>query len=241
MRLKLLRRRLSVGAPRMIVRSHLPWPLRWAAVALVFGFSAALALWAFEFGKSIAGLDRDAKLELTRLRGEVEQLKRDRDQAVSVANTADSLLKAEQAAQHKLAQQLRQIEAENLSLKADLGFFERLLPTQVNDGISIRGLQAQVQENGQLRYQLLVMQAGPRAQSEFVGRYAIALVGTLGGEPWTHPAPPAPPQGPPSLKLKQYARVEGVLDVPPQAVVKSVQVTVSDMNGAVRATQTVNL
>jgi len=37
MRWKLLRRRLSVSAPRMIVRSHLPWPLRWAV--------AALALW----------------------------------------------------------------------------------------------------------------------------------------------------------------------------------------------------
>jgi hypothetical protein len=55
MRWKLLRRRLSVSAPRMIVRSHLPWPLRWAVVALMFGFSAALALWAFEFGKEIAG------------------------------------------------------------------------------------------------------------------------------------------------------------------------------------------
>ncbi|MBL8301163.1 MAG: hypothetical protein JNM26_00155, partial [Ideonella sp.] len=68
MRLKLLRRRLSISAPRMIVRSHLPWPLRWAVAALVLGFSAALALWAFEFGKSIAGLDRDAKLELAHLR-----------------------------------------------------------------------------------------------------------------------------------------------------------------------------
>lgn len=224
----------------MIVRSHLPWPLRWAVAALVFGFSAALALWAFEFGKSIAGLDRDAKLELQRLRGEVDQLQRDRDQAVSVANTADSLLRAEKAAQDKLAQQLRQTEAENLSLKADLGFFERLLPTQVTDGISIRGLQAQVQENGQIRYQLLVMQAGQRAQAEFNGRYAITLVGSLQGQPWTHAVPPGP-QGPPALKLKQYARVEGVLDVPPQAVVKSVQVTVSDTNGAVRATQAAKL
>ena len=61
MRWKLLRRRLSVSAPRMIVRSHLPWPLRWMAAALMLGLSAALGLWAFEFGKSIAGLDRDDK------------------------------------------------------------------------------------------------------------------------------------------------------------------------------------
>jgi len=47
MRWKLWRRRLSVSAPRMIVRSHLPWPLRWAVAAVVLGFSAAIALWAF--------------------------------------------------------------------------------------------------------------------------------------------------------------------------------------------------
>ena len=47
MRWKLLRRRLSVSAPRMIVRSRLPWPLRWAVAAVVLGFSAAIALWAF--------------------------------------------------------------------------------------------------------------------------------------------------------------------------------------------------
>jgi hypothetical protein len=46
MRWNLLRRRLSVSAPRMTVRSHLPWPLRWALAAVVLGFCGALALWA---------------------------------------------------------------------------------------------------------------------------------------------------------------------------------------------------
>ena len=72
MRWKLFRRRLSISAPRMIVRSHLPWPLRWVVLALAFGFSAALALWAFEFGKEIAGLERGAKEELGQLRAELK-------------------------------------------------------------------------------------------------------------------------------------------------------------------------
>jgi len=54
----------------MIVRSHLPWPLRWAVAAVVLGFSAAIALWAFEFGKDIAGLDRDAKAQAAQLEAE---------------------------------------------------------------------------------------------------------------------------------------------------------------------------
>jgi len=124
MRWKLLQRRLSVSAPRMIVRSHLPWPLRWAVAALMFGFSAAIALWAFEFGKSIAGLDRDAKAELVSLRTEVAQLRSESERATSVANTADSLLKTERATQERLAQQVRQLEAEKQALQGDLGFFE---------------------------------------------------------------------------------------------------------------------
>jgi uncharacterized membrane protein YqhA len=108
MRWKLFRRRLSISAPRMIVRSHLPWPLRWVVLAVAFGFSAALALWAFEFGKEIAGLERGAKEELAQLRSEVKTLRDERERAQSIANTADSLLKAERATQDRLNQQLRQ-------------------------------------------------------------------------------------------------------------------------------------
>ena len=234
MRLKLLRRRLSISAPRMIVRSHLPWPLRWAVVALMLGFSAALALWAFEFGKSIAGLDRNAVDELQELRVEVSRLRAEREKSVSVTNTAQSLLTTEKTVQDRLAQQLKQTEAENMDLKADLGFFERLLPAGAAEGVMIRGLQAEQKAPGQLRFQLLVMQAGKRA-GEFNGRYDVTLSGTLDGKPWVF----ARPGGAQPVKLKQYLRLEGVIDHPPLAVVKTVSVRVTDLGGTVRATLTV--
>jgi hypothetical protein len=225
---------MSISAPRMIVRSHLPWPLRWAVLALAFGFSAALALWAFEFGKDIAGLERGAKEELVQLRAEVQRLRDEREHALSIANTADSLLKTERATQDKLTQQLRQAEAEVLAVKADLGFFERLLPA--GDGLAVRGLQAESVQPGQLRYQLLVMQSG-KAPAEFKGRYELQVAGTLDGKPWTL----ALPAGPQPISLRQYARVEGRLDHPVAAVVKTVQVRVMDNNGGVRATQILKL
>ena len=234
MRLKLMRRRMSISAPRMIVRSHLPWPLRWAAIALMFGFSAALGLWAFEFGKNIAGVDQTAVEELRQLRVEVAQLRAERERAISIANTAESLLKTEKAVQDKLAQQLKQIEAENMALKSDLGFFERLLPAGAASGLSIRGLQAELISPGQLRFQLLVMQPG-KTPPEFNGRYEITLVGTMDGKPWVF----TPPSGPQALQLKQYLRVDGLIDHPAQSVVKAVSVKVTDLNGAARASLTV--
>ena len=233
MRWKLLRRRLSVSAPRMIVRSHLPWPVRWAVAALALGFSAALAMWAFETGKGLAGLDSAAKEELAKLRVEVVQLREDREKALSIANTADSLLKAERTAQDRLAQQLRQTEAENLALKNDLGFFEKLLPAAAGEAaLSIRGLQAEAANERQLRFQLLLLQPG-KARPEFSGRYEMTLVGTLDGKPWSQPGGAQP------LQVKQYRRVEGLIDHPPQALIKTVTVKVTDGRGVVLASHSV--
>jgi len=238
MRWKLLRRRLSISAPRVTVRRHLPWPLRWAVVAAAFGFSAAIALWAFEFGKDLAGLDKEAKAELQRLRDEQSELRADRDKAQAVANTAESLLKTERTTEERLAAQLRQSESDKLALQADLGFFQQLIPQSggVPEGLSVRGFQADVQGGGHVRYQLLVMQAG-RAASQFSGRYELTLSGTLDGQPWSS----TPAVGSQPLQVKQYARVEGLLDCPPQAVVKTAQVKVTDASGAVRALQTLKL
>lgn len=235
MRWKLLRRRLSISAPRVMIRSHLPWPLRWAAAAVMLGFSAAIALWAFEFGREIAGLDSGAKQELARLRAEITRLSGENEKAQSLSNTAESLLRTERAAQERLAQQVRQLEAERQRLRQDLGFFERLMPAE-GEGLQVRGLMAEPGDPGQLRFQMLVMQHG-RNVAEFNGRYDLLLTGQNDGKPWTL----ALPGGARPLTLKQYARVEGMVEHPPGAVIKSVQARVIDAKGAVRATQTLKL
>jgi DnaJ-domain-containing protein 1 len=210
--------------------------VRWVVLAVAFGFSAALALWAFEFGKEIAGLERGAKEELAQLRAEVKTLRDERERAQSIANTADSLLKAERATQDRLNLQLRQAEAEVLALKADLGFFERLLPASGSSGLAVRSLQAEAVQPGQLRYQILLMQSG-KAPAEFKGRYELQLSGTLEGKPWTW----TPDAAGRAISVKQYARVEGTVDHPLPAVVKTVQVRVLDAAGGVRASQTVKM
>ena len=235
MRWKLLRRRLSVSAPRMIVRSHLPWPLRWAVAAVVFGFSAAIALWAFELGKDIAGLDRGHKDELAQLRAEAARLREQSEQARSLANRADSLLKAERAAQERLVQQVRQLELDKQTLQDELGFFQRLIPAS-GDGLQVRGLSAEPQAGGQLRYQMLLVHQA-RGSDEFRGRYEVLLSGQVEGKAWQQTLS----GGPKPLQLRRVTRVTGVIDHPPGAVIKSLQVRVMDAQGTTRATQTVRL
>jgi len=234
MRFKLLRRRLTISAPRMAVRSAMPWPLRWAGAAIVLGFCAAIALWAFEFGKSIAGLDTGAKEELVQLRGDVAKLREERDKAQSVFNTSASLITAEKAARDQLATQIKALEAENRALRDDLGFFEKLIPTSA-EGVAIRAMQAEVLAGTQLKWQLLVIQPVKNAP-EFRGKLEMSLAGTLNGKPWMMELP----GGPQLLQFRQYRRVEGMVDLPPQAVVKNVSAKVVE-GTATRAVQSIKL
>lgn len=241
MRLRLLIRRLTVSAPRMAVRSAMPWPLRWLALAIVFGFCAALALWAFEFGKDIAGLERGNKeqlrqtqAELAALHDELVTVKTARDQAQSVANTVDTLLTTEKVAQEKLLAQNKQLEVENRSLRDDLGFFEKLIPT-AGGGIAIRGLQAELRNGREMKWQVLVIQANKNAP-EFNGQLELSFIGLLNGKPWLATLP----GGAQAFKLKQYGRMEGVFELPAQVVVKSLSARVLE-GSVVKSVQSIKL
>jgi hypothetical protein len=226
----------------MAVRSALPWPFRWAVLAIVMGFCAAIGLWAFEFGKDIAGLERGSKEELVRSRAEMSDLQAElqktrdeRDQAQSIANTAGTLVIAEKASHEKLLAQVKQIEAENRSLKDDLGFFEKLIPATVADGVSIRGLQAELQGENSLKWQVLIIQANKNAL-EFNGKLEVSFAGLQNGKAWAG----ALPSGPQPIKVTQYGRLEGLFELPPQVVVKSVTAKVLD-GATVKASQIIKL
>ncbi len=235
MRFRLLRRRLTINSPRMAVRSALPWPFRWIMAAVVFGFCAAIALWAFEFGKAIAGIDGGVREDVARLQSELGKLKAERDQAQSIANTAQTLLTTEKAAQAQLLSQKKQLESDNLSLREDLGFFEKLIPSTGVEGIAIRGLQAEVQEDRRLRWRILLIQPQKNV-AEFKGALDITVTGLLNGKPWTMGLP----DGTLAVKFAQFGRFQGLVDLPPQAVVKSVSVKVLE-GTQVKASQSVKL
>lgn len=146
MRLRLLLRRLTISAPRMSVRSALPWPFRWAVSAIVLGFCAAIGWWAFEFGRDIAGMERGGRDELLRLRAEVAELRsalavsaQEREQAQSVANTAGTLVTTEKASHERLLIQVKRLEEENRSLRDDLGVFEKLTLGKGAAGVQTHG------------------------------------------------------------------------------------------------------
>ncbi len=228
----------------MAIRTAMSWPLRWALAALVLGFCAAIGLWAFELGKDLTGVDGGAKEELQRLRTEVTELHEERNKAQSILNTSGSLLTTEKAAQEKLVEQIKRLENENRALRDDLGFFEKLIPAGGNEGVAIRGLQAEsINAGSQLRWQVLVIQP-TKNMPEFNGKMEITLSGLqggapgtgAGGKPWTQVSGGQAQ----ALRFKQYSRVENVIDIPPQTVVKQLFVKVTE-GSTTRAVQTLRL
>ena len=226
----------------MAVRSALPWPFRWAMLAIVFGFCAAIGLWAFELGREIAGLDGGARAELERarielvtLRAELSQAVMGREKAQTVADTAGTLMTAEKAATAGLLAHNRQLDSENRKLKDDLGFFEKLIPSTGGDGVTVRGLQAEVLNGSQVKWQVVVMQSQKNAP-EFNGRLEVSFSGISHGKPWVGVLP----DGAQSLKFRQYGRTEGVFDLPAQTTVKTVSVKVVE-GASVKASQSIKV
>ena len=68
---------------------------------------------------------------------------------------------------------------------------------------------------------------------DFNGKLELTLNGTQAGKPWVMTLP----GGAQALQFKQYRRVEGVLDLPPLAVVKTVTAKVIE-GTTVRSVQT---
>jgi hypothetical protein len=72
--------------------------------------------------------------------------------------------------------------------------------------------------------------------SEFRGKLEVKVAGTLAGKPWMMDLP----GGAQPIQFKQYRRVEGMVDLPPQAVVKNVSAKVVE-GSAIRAVQSIEL
>jgi hypothetical protein len=241
MRWKLFMRKMSVTAPRVTVRSHLPWPVRALLGFVVLVVAAAIGVAIYEYGRQITGPDRrELMADIERLQSELREVKADRDRYSALVTAYESQLKVERAAQEQLVKQVSGLEGESNRLKEDLAFFESLLPAgTVNKGIVIRSFRLQPEgEPNQMRYRLLVQQAG-KPDRDFVGSVQLQVNFVQNERSFTLTLPdPASEQagyGGLELSFRHYQRVEGTFALPSGAVAKSVLVRI--MSGGQPQTQ----
>jgi hypothetical protein len=233
MKWKLFLRNLSVSSPRMTVRSQMPWPLRALLGFLVLAAAAAVGVAVYEYGRNFGGPDRrELSAEVDHLRSQLRAVTAERDRYAALATAGDTQLKVDRGAQEQLAKQVVALESDLARARADLAFFESLLPAPASaKGLQIRSFRVEGDDAApnQMRFRLLVQQSG-NPKEDFRGTVQLQVNYTQGSKAHTLQVPDpnsgesaAPPL---TLSFRHYQRVEGSFVLPAGAVARSVLVRV---------------
>ena len=246
--LKKLRQRFGISAPRVAVRTHVPWYLRWLLLAVLLSFSVALAAWMYDAGRRFAGFDRgEVQDELAGMRRELESTRGELAKLRAMANAADSKMSIERSAQVQLARQIRSLEQDNARLREDLAIFENMLSVDTRSVQALNIQRFKVEPDGlpgEYRYRMLLLTGNRRDRGDFQGRLELLVGVQQEGRNAIILIPDrAAADGPPfKLAFRNFFRVEGTFRVDPKAKVGTVQVRIFEIGTAqAKATQSVTL
>jgi hypothetical protein len=230
----------------MAVRPDVPWHWRalriaaWAGVLIGGGWLVLNTLG----GPASAG--RDLERELTRLQASVERQESELATLRSRNAQNERQLEMERAASTGLAKQVKTLTFENSKLKEDLAFFQSL--TSGGSGregaITVNRFRLQPEgAEGEYRYQMLLVQHGPKSK-EFHGTLQFVLDVQQEGRKvaLVLPADAERELRDYQLNFKFFQRVEGTFKLAPGSVLKGMQVRVFE-NGsrAPKLTQTLSV
>ncbi len=244
--IRALQRKFGISAPRMAVRTHVPWYWRWLGIIALGALVAAVGWATYDFGMEFAGFRQsEATRALARLNDEIRQRDTEIAGMRSKVAAAERQLQIERATYGDLAKQVKALTEENAALKEDLAFFQSLMPAGGREGaITINRFRVQQEAlPGEYHYRLLLVQTGQRVK-EFRGNLEFILNLEHNDRQFVLTLPPEHDKRAKEYQLnfKFFQRIEGTFKVAPGAVVKSMQVRVFE-NGAntPKLTQTANV
>jgi hypothetical protein len=216
-----VRRHFGISAPRMAVRTHLPWWSRGTLLATLLVIIAGMWWWGFDFGQILGGFNRK-ELEARLVTLEAETAKAKAEAAdLRMRNTGlESDLAMTRGVQEALTRQATELSGENAQLKDELAFLQTLVSeTSTTAGLQFQRLVVVRDGEDTWRYSMLIVRGGNPAD-DFTG--SLTLLATLGSTNGDRaPRVLALPEDDPGtsaalkLKFKYYQRVEGRIHVPP--------------------------
>lgn len=237
------RQHFSIDAPRMAVRSRLPWPWRAVAAVGLLAVVAGMWWWGFDFGQIFGGFNRkEVEARTAALEAENAKLRDENAKLRARSIELDSELAIATGARDSLSKQARELLEENSQTKEELAFLQKLIAdSSKQPGLAIQRLVVERERDDLWRYSLLLVRGG-NPKDDFVGRVALSvtLQPPAGARPTTLALPDEQPESAAQLKLdfKYYQRVEGPIRVPAGSVVRAVTARVYDAGEATpRATR----
>lgn len=240
-----VKRSFGISAPKLSVRPHIAWYLRWS---LVFPFvlgALALAWWAYGSGLELAGFHRgQAQEELAKLRDQVARLTDENASLSSQVARYERQIQIEQASNQEAARQLKSQAEESARLQEDLAFFQNLTATRGKEGeLALHRLKLERDTMpGEYHVRMLLVQSGQRAKV-FSGSYQLIASVVQDGVKATRVFPQAALENAQfQLSFKYYQRIEQSIRLPEDVHLESVQVRVFEQGTPEpRLRQSVNL
>ncbi len=243
--LKTIKRRYGIAAPRVAIRTHVPWYWRCLVLAVGGGVMVGMGWLTYDLGRQYAGFDNsEARREINHLQDLNSKLQVENATLGTAVAAAERQLQIGIAMHGNLSGQIRTLSDENALLKEDLAFFQTLMASGGDPGgISVNRFRVQPDAlPGEYRYRVLIAQSRQRV-TDFRGRlqFIVDLDRDGKSEVMSIPNGEAEAQAY-NLAFKFYQRVEGTFLVPLGAVIKKVQVRVMEAgNPTPVSTQTVTL
>ncbi len=223
LRLRRFRRRFGITAPKVVVRTHLPW--QWLVFPVVL-----LLLLVGVVGWLIAQRNEAGALaqEKDELRQQLQVQREELNILRSTAGTGKNAVSIERATQQQLLGQIQSLEAENAALREDVLLFERLIPVAGEGGaVRVESFRLAQESPGKIRYRLLFAFQPDRQNPDFRGRLQLAVSYRLSGKS-LHLQLPEGSAGSSDfqLELKHFLRREGVFALPDGAILQQVEARV---------------
>jgi hypothetical protein len=226
------RQHFSIDAPRMAVRSRLPWP--WRAVVGVGLVAVVVGMWwwGFDFGQIFGGFNRkEIESRIAALETENAQLRIETAQQRANGTRLESELAMATGAQASLSRQALELQNENSQIKEELVFLQKLVADSNKQvGLAIQRVVVEREREDAWHYSLLVVRGG-NPKDEFDGRVTlqVTLQAAAGGAApkqtiVTLPDDQPAAAGALALKFKYYQRLEGTITTPSDSVVRAVTV-----------------
>lgn len=223
MRLRRFRQRFGITAPRVVVRSYLPW--QWLALpALLLALLVGAIGWLMAQRNEAGTLGQEVEALRQQLLVQREELNILR----SGAGTGQNAVSIERATQQQLLGRIQGLEAQNAVLKEDILLFERLIPV-AGEGAVIRIENFRVAQEvpGHFRYRLLLAFQPDRQSPDFRGRLQLVIDFDLAGKRVQLLLPDKRESlAEYQLELKHFLRREGAFELPVGAVLLGVEARV---------------
>lgn len=229
--LKSLKRKFSISAPKLSVRPHVPWYIRWALTLPILLITGALIWWAYDSGLELAGFHRSqAEQELSALRERVSALETENANLLNQVAIYERQTQIDHSLNAETTSQIAALNEENTRLKEDLSFFQNLPMSGMRDAeLTIHRLKVEPDAlPGEYRCRMLLVQSVQQRGKEFQGRLQFLVNGEQDGKKIVLQFPQDTPEeiSAYQLNFKYYQRVDRIVKLPPDMRIDTIQVRV---------------